>query len=51
MPNKIIAYELGISQSTVKAHLHNIMAKLHAKNRTHAICLIGEDGTCKSSTD
>ena len=51
MPNKIIAHELGISQSTVKAHLHNIMAKLHAKNRTHAICLIGQDGARKTPAD
>ena len=51
LPNKIIAYELGISQSTVKAHLHNIMAKLHAKNRTHAICLVGQDTTRKASID
>jgi len=50
MPNKIIAHQLGISQSTVKAHLHNIMAKLHARNRTHAICLIGQDGARKVST-
>ncbi len=48
MPNKIIAHELGISQSTVKAHLHNIMAKLHAKNRTQAICLLGRDAARKN---
>jgi DNA-binding NarL/FixJ family response regulator len=34
--NKIIAYELGISESTVKVHLHSIMKKLHASNRTQA---------------
>jgi DNA-binding NarL/FixJ family response regulator len=32
--NKIIAYELNIRESTVKAHVHNIMRKLQAKNRT-----------------
>jgi DNA-binding NarL/FixJ family response regulator len=32
--NKIIAFELGISESTVKVHLRNMMKKLHASNRT-----------------
>ena len=36
MPNKIIAHNLRISQSTVKAHVHNIIAKLDVHNRTQA---------------
>jgi DNA-binding NarL/FixJ family response regulator len=32
--NKNIAYDLGISESTVKVHLRNMMRKLHASNRT-----------------
>jgi DNA-binding NarL/FixJ family response regulator len=33
-PNKIIAYELNMCESTVKVHVRNIMRKLAAKNRT-----------------
>jgi DNA-binding NarL/FixJ family response regulator len=40
MQNKLIAYKLGISQSTVKAHLRSIMMKLKAKNRTQAIGML-----------
>jgi DNA-binding NarL/FixJ family response regulator len=32
--NKLIAYELNMSESTVKVHMRNIMKKLSAKNRT-----------------
>lgn len=38
-PNKIIAYELGISISTVKVHLRNIMRKTGATNRVEAALL------------
>jgi DNA-binding NarL/FixJ family response regulator len=38
-PNKIIAFELGMSESTVKVHIHNIMHKLGATNRTQAVAL------------
>lgn len=33
-PNKIIALELGMSESTVKVHVRNIIKKLKVKNRT-----------------
>ncbi len=36
MSNKIIAYRLGLSHSTVKAHVHNIIVKLNVHNRTEA---------------
>jgi DNA-binding NarL/FixJ family response regulator len=42
MPNKIIAHRLGISQSTVKTHIHSIMTKLHSRNRTEAAVLASE---------
>jgi DNA-binding NarL/FixJ family response regulator len=32
--NKIIAYELGMAESTVKVHIRHIMKKLNARNRT-----------------
>ena len=34
--NKIIAYELAMSESTVKVHIRNIMRKMNASNRTEA---------------
>lgn len=39
MPNKLIAYELNMCESTVKVHVRNIMKKLRAKNRTEAALL------------
>ncbi len=35
-PNKIIAHQLQMSESTVKTHIRNIMKKLKAANRTEA---------------
>ena len=35
--NKLIAFELGMSESTVKVHVRNIMRKLSATNRTQAV--------------
>ena len=35
--NKQIAYELNISEATVKAHVTAIMRKLHVNNRTQAV--------------
>jgi DNA-binding NarL/FixJ family response regulator len=38
-PNKIIAFELTIAESTVKVHIRSIMKKLNATNRTQAALL------------
>ena len=38
-PNKIIAYELAMCESTVKVHVRQIMRKLQANNRTQAAFL------------
>jgi DNA-binding NarL/FixJ family response regulator len=35
-PNKLIAAQLDMQESTVKVHVRNILKKLNAKNRTHA---------------
>ncbi|HEY1943694.1 MAG TPA: response regulator transcription factor [Roseiarcus sp.] len=39
--NKTIAFDLQISEGTVKAHLRSIMAKLNATNRTQAAVRFG----------
>jgi DNA-binding NarL/FixJ family response regulator len=33
-PNKVIAYELNMCESTVKVHVRHVMKKLQARNRT-----------------
>jgi DNA-binding NarL/FixJ family response regulator len=47
--NKHIAAELGLSEHTVKVHLHNIIAKLGVTNRTAAAALYLEGGNSRSS--
>ena len=37
--NKIIAYELGMCESTAKVHIRQIMRKLKARNRTQVVLL------------
>jgi DNA-binding NarL/FixJ family response regulator len=37
--NKIIASHLGVSEATVKSHLRNILSKLGANDRTHAVTI------------
>jgi DNA-binding NarL/FixJ family response regulator len=40
--NKIIAYELGMCESTVKVHIRHIMKKLNARNRTQVVLLTNQ---------
>ncbi|MCJ8240563.1 helix-turn-helix transcriptional regulator [Peteryoungia algae] len=51
--NKIIAAALGVSEHTVKIHIHNIITKLGVHNRTEAVALYFEhrdrDGDGSSS--
>lgn len=42
--NKVIADNLGISEDTVKGHMKNILAKLHANDRTHAVIVAMKRG-------
>jgi DNA-binding NarL/FixJ family response regulator len=37
--NKEIAQQLGISEETVKSHMKSMLAKLAAKDRTHAVTI------------
>lgn len=39
--NKQIAYELGVSEATVKAHVSAILQKLGVENRTKAVLVAG----------
>lgn len=48
-PNKTIAYELNMCESTVKVHIRNILKKLNAANRTEAafkLNMIFTDNAC-----
>jgi DNA-binding NarL/FixJ family response regulator len=50
--NKQIAYELGVSEATVKAHVSAILQKLQVENRTKAVLVAGriEAGKWVSAT-
>jgi len=37
--NKVIAYELGMAESTVKVHIRHMMKKLSARNRTQLVLM------------
>src|SRR5260370_41756236 len=37
--NKIIADQLNLTEATVKAHMKNILSKLGANDRTHAVTI------------
>ena len=40
--NKQIAYDLGLSESTIKSHASTIFLKLGVRNRTQAVILLNE---------
>jgi DNA-binding NarL/FixJ family response regulator len=45
--NKIIADLLGITEDTVKGHMRNVLAKLQANDRTHAVTIALKRGYLK----
>jgi DNA-binding NarL/FixJ family response regulator len=46
--NKMIASQLGVSEATVKVHMKNILAKLGANDRTHAVTTAMKRGFLES---
>jgi DNA-binding NarL/FixJ family response regulator len=42
--NKIVGAAMGISEDTVKTHMKNILAKLQANDRTHAVLIAMKRG-------
>ena len=42
LPNKVIAHKLGISETTVKAHVGEILRKLKVYNRASAIVTLAQ---------
>jgi DNA-binding CsgD family transcriptional regulator len=54
LPNKLIAYELGLCETTVKAHVSEILRKLCVYNRTRAIVLLSDidlESICSSCAE
>lgn len=49
LSNKEIAGALTISENTAKFHLKNILAKLHARNRTEAVAYALQTGLVRAS--
>jgi DNA-binding NarL/FixJ family response regulator len=43
--NKQIAYELGVSEATIKAHVSAILQKLNVDSRTQAVILLSKIGS------
>lgn len=48
--NKQIAYELGVSEATIKAHVSAVLQKLNVDSRTQAVISLSKMGVERSST-
>ena len=44
LPNKLIAHELGICETTVKAHVSQVLLKFHVYSRARIIAMFGRIG-------
>jgi DNA-binding NarL/FixJ family response regulator len=44
LSNKLVADKLAISEDTVKSHMKNVLAKLQANDRTHAVMIAMKRG-------
>lgn len=42
--NRLIGAQLGISEATVKVHMKNVLSKMNANDRTHAVVMAVERG-------
>jgi DNA-binding NarL/FixJ family response regulator len=42
--NKIVGQLLNVSEETIKAHMKNILSKLGANDRTHAVTIAVKRG-------
>ena len=49
--NKQIAYELGVSEATVKAHVSAVLTKLEVDSRTQAVIMLGRLGLSAADGD
>ncbi|WP_205746635.1 response regulator transcription factor [Duganella callida] len=49
--NQKIGDHLGLSEGTIKTHMKNVLAKMQAKDRTHAVLLGIQRGIISMSTD
>jgi DNA-binding NarL/FixJ family response regulator len=42
LPNKVIAHELGVNETTVKSHVREILRKLKVYNRARAVVMLAQ---------
>ncbi len=48
--NKQIAYELGVSEATIKAHVSAVLTKLNVDSRTQAVILLSKLGSSRGAS-